>query len=60
MGIFFKENFSTSSKWNLIIENKTVKYSDSVIKELNKTKLLWREQEIPVKLMEESKKYKQN
>ena len=42
------------------MENKTVKYSDSVIKELNKTKLLWREQEIPVKLMETSKKYKQN
>ena len=60
MGIFFKEIFSTSSKWNLIIEDKTVKYSDSVIKELNKTKLLWREQEIPVKLMEASKKYKQN
>lgn len=42
------------------MENKTVKYSESAIKELNKIKLNQREQEILVKLMSVARKSKQS
>ena len=61
MGVFFYKRKSLNLKQRmLIMENKTVKYSESAIKELNKIKLNQREQEILVKLMAAAKKSKQS